>query len=87
MVNRAVDAYDLILMDVMMPVMDGLAATRTIRQKEEYKDPPSIALTAKAMPKDRAECIEAGASDYMSKPIDMQRLLAMSRMWLSCAQG
>ena len=73
---------DLALMDVMMPVMDGLTATRTIRQDPRWAKLPIIMLTAKAMPDDQERCIEAGASDYMAKPIDVDKLLSLVRVWM-----
>jgi CheY-like chemotaxis protein len=73
---------DLVLMDIMMPVMDGYEATKIIRTMAEYKKIPVIALTAKAMPEDKAKCIEAGANDYLTKPINMNVLLNMMRIWL-----
>nr|WP_250893732.1 response regulator [Croceibacterium selenioxidans] len=73
---------DLVLMDVMMPVMDGLTATREIRQDGRWKKLPIIMLTAKAMPDDQQRCIEAGASDYMAKPLDVDRLLSLVRVWM-----
>ena len=73
---------DLVLMDVMMPVMDGLTATREIRKKPEWKSLPVITLTAKAMPDDQQRCIEAGASDYMAKPLDVEKLLSLVRVWM-----
>ncbi|OAN62313.1 histidine kinase [Sphingomonas sp. TDK1] len=73
---------DLALMDVMMPVMDGLAATRAIRQDPRWAKLPIIMLTAKAMPDDQERCIEAGASDYMAKPIDVDKLLSLVRVWM-----
>ena len=74
---------DLVLMDVMMPVMDGLTATRHIRQNPSWKKLPVIALTAKAMPDDQQRCIEAGANDYMAKPLDVEKLLSLVRVWMS----
>ncbi|USE37549.1 response regulator [Endozoicomonas sp. SCSIO W0465] len=76
------DGIELVLMDIMMPVMDGYEATAIIRQKNEFKELPVIALTAKAMADDKAKCLEAGANDYMTKPLDMDKLTAMLKVWL-----
>jgi HAMP domain-containing protein/signal transduction histidine kinase/ActR/RegA family two-component response regulator len=73
---------DLILMDTMMPEMDGLAATRSIRQIERFKRLPIISLTAKAMMGDREKALEAGATDYVAKPVDPEKLLAVIHVWL-----
>jgi signal transduction histidine kinase/ActR/RegA family two-component response regulator len=74
---------ELVLMDTMMPEMDGLAATRTIRQNERFKNLPIISLTAKAMKGDREKAIESGASDYVTKPVDPSRLLSVIHRWLT----
>jgi len=74
---------DLVLMDVMMPVMDGLTATRAIRADPRWKKLPIITLTAKAMPDDQETCLQAGASDYMAKPLDVDKLLSLVRVWLA----
>ena len=73
---------DLILMDIMMPEMDGYETTANIRKKRKFKTLPIIALTAKAMKGDREKCIEAGASDYISKPVLAEQLLSLMRVWL-----
>ncbi|MGN6702009.1 MAG: response regulator, partial [Burkholderiaceae bacterium] len=73
---------DIVLMDIMMPEMDGFETMRQIRTLDEFEDLPMIALTAKAMKGDREKCIEAGASDYVSKPVDTDQLLSLMRIWL-----
>jgi CheY-like chemotaxis protein len=75
-------APDLVLMDVMMPEMDGLEAIRRIRAEARWSKLPIIALTAKAMPDDRESCLQAGASDYISKPLDTGVLLSLVRVWM-----
>lgn len=75
-------AIDLVLMDVMMPEMDGLTATREIRKRPEWKRLPIIALTAKAMKDDQEHCLEAGTNDYMAKPLDVEKLLSLVRVWM-----
>jgi tubulin-specific chaperone A len=73
---------DLALMDIMMPEMDGYEAIAHIRKNPQFRQLPIIALTAKAMKGDRQKCIEAGANDYLSKPLDIDKLISLLRVWL-----
>ncbi|WP_141734791.1 response regulator [Oligoflexus tunisiensis] len=76
-------SINLVLMDVMMPVMDGLEAMQRIRENKIFKHLPIIALTAKAMKGDQEKCLAAGANDYLAKPVDMERLISLIRVWLA----
>jgi CheY-like chemotaxis protein len=79
---ESTDDLSLVLMDVMMPEMDGYETMRRIRSKQQFRLLPIIALTAKAMKGDREKCLEAGASDYVAKPVNTDQLLSLVRMWL-----
>ncbi len=80
-INEVPD-IDVVLMDVMMPVMDGLEATRRIRADARFKNLPIIAITAKAMKDDQEQCRRAGANDYLAKPIELDRLISLLRVWI-----
>ena len=81
-VAPAGNAVDLVLMDIMMPEMDGLTAMREIRKRPDFKKLPIIALTAKAMKDDQEKCLAAGANDYIAKPLDVEKLLSLIRVWM-----
>jgi CheY-like chemotaxis protein len=72
----------MVLMDIMMPDMDGYQTMREIRKNPRFRTLPMLALTAKAMKGDREKCLEAGASDYISKPVNTDQLLSLMRVWL-----
>jgi HAMP domain-containing protein/signal transduction histidine kinase/DNA-binding response OmpR family regulator len=80
---QAAPDVDIVLMDIMMPEMDGLDTMKAIRQISRFKKLPIVAVTAKAMKGDREKCIEAGAWDYLSKPVDSQQMLSVLKAWLS----
>jgi two-component system chemotaxis sensor kinase CheA len=74
---------DAVLMDIMMPEMNGYEAISAIRAMDNFKNLPIIALTAKAMKADRDQCLKVGASDYISKPLDTDQLFSLLRVWLA----
>ncbi len=76
------DAIDLVLMDIMMPEMDGITAMKEIRRNRDWAKLPIIALTAKAMRSDQEQCLQAGANDFLSKPLDVEKLLSLIRVWM-----
>ena len=79
--NKNTDV-DVVLMDMMMPEMDGYETIARIRKLPEFRNLPILAVTAKAMPGDREKCMSAGASDYISKPVDYDQLISLLRVWL-----
>jgi len=80
--DREDSAVDLVLMDIMMPEMDGYTAMREIRSRAHLRRLPIIALTAKAMKDDQEKCLAAGANDYIAKPLDVEKLLSLVRVWM-----
>ena len=74
---------DLVLMDIMMPEMDGYEAMQEIRKQDRLRELPIIALTAKAMKQEQDKCRAAGANDYLTKPVDLEKLVSLLRVWLS----
>jgi CheY-like chemotaxis protein len=80
---QAAEDVDIVLMDIMMPEMDGIDTMKSIRQISRFKDLPIVAVTAKAMKGDREKCIEAGAWDYLSKPVNSEQMLAVLQAWLA----
>jgi CheY-like chemotaxis protein len=81
LIQRTPD-LSVVLMDIMMPEMDGYATMREIRKDPQFRTLPILALTAKAMKGDREKCLEAGASDYIAKPVNTDQLLSLLRVWL-----
>ena len=81
--QAATPGVDAVLMDIMMPEMNGYEAISAIRTMDNFKNLPIIALTAKAMKADRDHCLKVGASDYISKPLDIDQLFSLLRVWLS----
>ncbi len=81
-IMRSNSEIDIVLMDIMMPNMDGYETMSSIRNELNITDLPIIALTAKAMKNDRDKCLEAGASDYISKPLNLEQLFSVLRVWL-----
>lgn len=84
---QTIPEIELVLMDIMMPEMDGFEAMREIRKDPKFKSLPIIAVTAKAMSDDKEKCLAEGANDYLSKPIDLQKLLSLIRVWLHPSRG
>jgi CheY-like chemotaxis protein len=82
-VLKKTPGVEIVLMDIMMPELDGYDTIRIIRGQEQFKDLPIIAVTAKAMKEDREKCLEAGASDYIAKPVNVEQLGSLMRIWLN----
>jgi len=80
---KSVPDIDMVLMDIMMPELDGYDTIRMIRGYEQFKDLPIIAVTAKAMKGDRKKCLDAGASDYIAKPVNVEQLTSLLSVWLN----
>jgi CheY-like chemotaxis protein len=79
---KSTDDLSIVLMDIMMPEMDGYQTMKEIRSDERFRTLPMLALTAKAMKGDREKCLDAGASDYIAKPVNTEQLLSLMRVWL-----
>ena len=75
--------FDMVLMDIMMPELDGFSTIERIRQDSAYDELPIIVLTAKSLKEDRAKCLNLGANDYLLKPLEVDRLMALMRVWMT----